>query len=36
VGAPEAFRLSVYPGGHKFDAPMQAEAFAWLDRWLKE
>jgi dienelactone hydrolase len=33
--APEAFRLSNYPGGHKFDAPMQQEAFAWLDRWLK-
>ncbi|HZP82947.1 MAG TPA: hypothetical protein VFB21_15010 [Chthonomonadaceae bacterium] len=35
AGAPEAFRLSLYPGGHKLDAPMQAEAFEWLDRWLK-
>jgi dienelactone hydrolase len=34
AGAPEAFRLSSYPGGHKLDAPMQAEAFAWFDRWL--
>ena len=24
-----------YPGGHKFDEAMQADAFAWLDRWLK-
>jgi dienelactone hydrolase len=36
AGAPDAFRLSRYPGGHKFDAPMQAEAFAWLDRSLKQ
>jgi dienelactone hydrolase len=35
AGAPGAFRLSCYPGGHKFDAPMQAEAYDWLDRWLK-
>lgn len=34
AGAPEAFRLSIYPGGHKLDAPMQQEAFDWLDRWL--
>ncbi len=33
--APQAFRLSLYPGGHKLDGPMQAEAFAWWDRWLK-
>jgi dienelactone hydrolase len=32
--APDAFRLSIYPGGHKFDGPMQDEAFAWCDRWL--
>ena len=31
---PEAFRISFYPGGHKLDFPMQAEAFAWLDHWL--
>lgn len=35
AGDPEAFRLSCYPGGHKLDAPMQAEAFAWLDRRLR-
>lgn len=34
AGAPEAFRLSCYSGGHKLDIPMQAEAFNWLDRWL--
>ena len=34
AGAPEAFRLTCYEGGHKLDAPMQAEAFDWLDRWL--
>lgn len=32
--APDAFKLSQYEGGHKFDAPMQAEAFKWIDRWL--
>src|SRR5262249_488786 len=36
AGAPEAFRLSLYPGGHQFATPMQTEAFAWFDRWLKE
>lgn len=35
AGAPEAFRLTCYEGGHKFDAPMQAEAFDWLDAGLK-
>jgi dienelactone hydrolase len=35
AGAPEAFRLSLYEGGHKLDGPMQAEAFDWLDRWLR-
>ena len=33
--APEKFKCSYYPGGHKFDAAMQAEAFDWFDRWLK-
>lgn len=32
--APEHYRCSFHPGPHKFDAPMQAEAFEWLDRWL--
>lgn len=33
--APDRFHCSFYPGPHKFDRPMQAEAFAWYDRWLK-
>jgi hypothetical protein len=33
-GAPEAFRASWYPGHHQFNRAMQAEAFAWFDRWL--
>jgi dienelactone hydrolase len=28
------FKCSYYPGPHKFDASMQAEAFNWFDRWL--
>lgn len=35
AGAPDHYRGSFYPGGHKFDLQMQAEAFAWFDRWLK-
>ncbi len=35
AGAADHYRGSFYPGPHKFDRPMQAEAFAWLDRWLK-
>jgi dienelactone hydrolase len=35
AGAPERYRGSFYPGPHKFDRPMQEEAFAWFDRWLK-
>jgi hypothetical protein len=33
--AADRYRASFYPGPHKFDLKMQAEAFAWLDRWLK-
>jgi hypothetical protein len=33
--AADRYRASFYPGPHKFDREMQAEAFAWLDRWLK-
>ncbi len=36
AGAPEAFRLARYPGGHKLDVPMQKEAFDWLDRWIRD
>lgn len=35
AGAPGHFHCSYYPGPHKFDRPMQAEAFDWFDRWLK-
>ena len=34
AGAPDRHRTTFHPGPHKFDAAMQAEAFAWLDRWL--
>ncbi len=35
AGAPDRCRCSFYPGPHKFDRAMQAEAFEWLERWLK-
>ncbi|RYY14069.1 MAG: hypothetical protein EOO04_30825, partial [Chitinophagaceae bacterium] len=35
AGATERFKCSYYPGLHKFDSDMQAEAFNWFDRWLK-
>ncbi len=35
AGASDRYRCSFYPGPHKFDRPMQAEAFAWFERWLK-
>lgn len=34
--ASDRYKCSFYPGGHKFDRAMQAEAFAWFDRWLKQ
>jgi hypothetical protein len=34
AGAPDRYRCSYYPGPHKFDRAMQAEAFAWFGRWL--
>jgi len=33
--ASDRYRCSYYPGFHKFDLPMQSEAFDWYDRWLK-
>jgi len=30
----DRLRLSVFPGGHAFSAPMRETAYAWLDRWL--
>ena len=35
AGASDRYRCSFYPGPHKFDVPMQQEAFAWFDQWLK-
>lgn len=35
AGASDRYRCSYYPGPHKFDKPMQAEAFDWFDRWLQ-
>jgi len=35
AGVPEHYRAKFYPGPHKFDRDMQAEAFRWFDRWLK-
>lgn len=32
----DRYRCSFHPGGHKFDAAMQTEAFSWFDRWLKK
>jgi dienelactone hydrolase len=36
AGAAEMYRCNFYPGGHKFDRPMQTDAFAWFDRHLKK
>jgi hypothetical protein len=35
AGARDRYNCSFYPGPHKFDVSMQAEAFGWFDRWLK-
>lgn len=35
AGASDHYRCAFYPGPHKFDRAMQAEAFGWLDQWLK-
>ena len=35
AGAADRYKCSFYPGPHKFDRPMQDEAFAWFERWLK-
>ena len=36
AGADDRYRASFHDGKHKFDRPMQDEAFAWFDRWLKD
>lgn len=35
AGAADRYKCSFYAGPHKFDLPMQAEAFGWFDQWLK-
>lgn len=35
AGARELFAARFYDGPHRFDVPMQEDAFAWLERWLK-
>ena len=35
AGAADAYRCAFYPGPHKFDLTMQADAFDWFDLWLK-
>jgi len=34
-GHEDRYQMKFYPGPHKFDVPMQEDAFKWLDRWLK-
>jgi hypothetical protein len=34
MGAPGCYRGMMYPGPHKFDLPMQKDAFDWFERWL--
>ncbi len=34
AGAPASFRFHMYEGPHKFDLPMQREAFDWLEEKL--
>jgi dienelactone hydrolase len=35
AGASDAFSFTLHEGPHKFDVPMQEEAFGWFDRWLQ-
>lgn len=35
AGVSDKYKCSFYPGGHKFDKPMQKDAFAWFDDTLK-
>lgn len=34
AGASDKYQGRFYPGGHKFDAEMQQDAFDWFDKWL--
>ena len=35
AGAADRYQAKFYPGLHKFDRDMQADAFGWFDKWLK-
>lgn len=35
AGSSDTFSAKMYSGPHKFDAEMQEDAFAWMDKWLK-
>ncbi len=35
AGAADRYKFSFYPGPHQFNRPMQAEAFAWFEQWLR-
>jgi dienelactone hydrolase len=35
AGTAGNFKCMYYPGPHKFDKKMQADAFGWFDKWLK-
>jgi dienelactone hydrolase len=35
ANAPDRYKSMYYEGGHKFDRKMQADAFDWFDRFLK-
>jgi len=35
AGANDRYKCSFYPGPHKFNRPMQTEAFDWFERWLR-
>lgn len=36
AGAGSNYRATFYPGAHRFTRKMQADAFAWLDSWLRK
>lgn len=35
MGAADSYQGIFYPGPHKFDLPMQKDAFDWFDKWLE-
>ena len=36
AGALDRYCCNFYPGPHKFDLEMQADAFDWFGRWLRD